>query len=76
MSDPLGVVGTVLSGKFRVERLLGEGGFGVVYAGTHLVLGTPIAVKLMKAKKSQKYMQMLRLSWDIFTSISGKTKRQ
>lgn len=48
MGDPLGVVGTVLSGKFRVERLLGEGGFGVVYAGTHLVLGTPIAVKLMK----------------------------
>jgi hypothetical protein len=34
--DPLGVVGVVLAEKFRVERLLGQGGFGVVYAGTHL----------------------------------------
>ena len=48
MIDPLGVIGVVLADKFRVERLLGEGGYGVVYAGTHLVLGAPIAVKLLK----------------------------
>jgi len=48
VSDPLGVLGVVLADKFRVERLLGQGGFGVVYAGTHLVLGAPIAVKFMK----------------------------
>ena len=48
MSDPLGVVGVVLAEKFRVDRLLGEGGFGVVYGGVHLVLGEPIAVKFIK----------------------------
>lgn len=48
MSDPLGVLGLVLADKYRVDRLVGEGGFGVVYAGTHLVLGLPIAIKLIK----------------------------
>ena len=38
----------VLAEKFRVDRLLGEGGFGVVYAGVHMLLGEPIAVKFIK----------------------------
>lgn len=50
MNDPFGVVGIVLAGKFRVERLVGEGGFGLVYAGTHLVLGEPIAIKFIRTE--------------------------
>jgi eukaryotic-like serine/threonine-protein kinase len=50
MIDPLGVVGVVLAEKFRVDRLLGEGGFGIVYAGFHTVLGEPIAVKFIKVE--------------------------
>jgi len=46
--DPFGLVGTTVDGKYRVERPLGEGGFGVVYAGTHLLLQTPVAIKVMK----------------------------
>ena len=46
--DVFGLVGTTLADKFRVERLLGEGGFGVVYGGTHLVLGVPVAIKCLK----------------------------
>src|SRR5437764_1127339 len=40
--------GEVLAGKYRVERLLGEGGMGVVVAATNLALGTPVAIKLLR----------------------------
>ncbi|MBK6460837.1 MAG: serine/threonine protein kinase [Myxococcales bacterium] len=46
--DPLGLVGQILDGQYRVERFVGEGGFGVVYAGQHLGLSEPIAIKCMK----------------------------
>jgi serine/threonine-protein kinase len=39
--------GAVIAGKYRIERLLGEGGMGTVVAATHLVLGTPVALKLL-----------------------------
>ena len=39
--------GQVLGGKFRIERVLGEGGMGVVVAATHLGLGQLVAIKLM-----------------------------
>jgi serine/threonine-protein kinase len=49
LRDPLKGVqpGDVLGGKFRVERVLGEGGMGVVAAATHLVLGQLVALKFM-----------------------------
>jgi serine/threonine protein kinase len=47
-SDPYGLVGQVLDGHFRVEHCVGEGGFSIVYRGTHMGLGEPIAVKCLK----------------------------
>jgi len=47
-SDPLRFVGTTIAGKYRVDRVLGEGGFGIVYAGEHLALGERIALKCIK----------------------------
>src|SRR5438128_2442343 len=46
--DLFSLVGTTIADKFRVERVLGEGGFGVVYGGTHLLLNAPIAIKCLK----------------------------
>lgn len=47
-ADPFGLVGQVLDGQFRVDRLVGEGGFSVVYKGHHQGLNEPIAVKCLK----------------------------
>src|SRR5262245_35108551 len=40
-------VGDLLAGKYRVERLLGEGGMGVVVEAYHELLDQRVAVKLL-----------------------------
>lgn len=45
-SDSL--VGQVIGGKYRIDRQIGQGGFGVVYCATHLGLGKPRAVKILR----------------------------
>jgi serine/threonine-protein kinase len=59
--DPFGLVGKVIAEKLRVERVLGEGGFGVVYAGTHLVLGLPIAIKCLKTGDAGAFLREARI---------------
>ncbi|HEY8074682.1 MAG TPA: serine/threonine-protein kinase [Labilithrix sp.] len=39
--------GDVIGGKFRVERVLGSGGMGMVVAAKHVELGQRVAVKVM-----------------------------
>jgi serine/threonine protein kinase len=46
--DLFGLVGKVLDGQFRVDAVVGEGGFSVVYRGRHLGLEEPIAIKCLK----------------------------
>ncbi len=38
----------MIAGKFRVERVLGEGGMGYVVAARHLQLGQVVALKFMR----------------------------
>ncbi|MBX3191080.1 MAG: protein kinase [Labilithrix sp.] len=40
--------GEVFAGKYRVERVLGEGGFGLVFAARNIELDETVAVKLLK----------------------------
>ena len=42
--------GDVVAWKFRVERVLGEGGMGYVVAARHLQLGQMVALKFMRAE--------------------------
>lgn len=39
--------GLLVAGKYRVERLLGEGGMGSVWAGRHVTLGQLVAIKFV-----------------------------
>jgi serine/threonine-protein kinase len=40
------VVGQIIAGKFRIDRVLAEGGMGLVVAATHLHLDQVVAIKL------------------------------
>jgi serine/threonine-protein kinase len=45
--------GQVVAGKYRVERVLGTGGMGLVVAAQHLQLGRSVALKIMLLSASQ-----------------------
>ncbi len=40
--------GQTLAGKYRIEGFLSQGGMGAVYRATHLMLGKPVALKLIR----------------------------
>ena len=40
-------IGKVLDNKYRLDSYLSRGGMGAVYRGTHVMLGRPVAVKLI-----------------------------
>jgi len=40
--------GAIVAERYRIERLLGEGGYGVVYEGEQLSTGQRVAVKMLR----------------------------
>lgn len=46
--DPFRWVGETIEGKYRVDALVGEGGFGVVYRAHHLGFGEKVALKCLR----------------------------
>ena len=40
--------GQTLAGKYRIEGFLSQGGMGAVYRATHVMLGKPVALKLIR----------------------------
>jgi eukaryotic-like serine/threonine-protein kinase len=48
--DPLARLaeGTLIEGKYRVDRVIGRGGMGVVVAATHVELGERVALKFLR----------------------------
>jgi hypothetical protein len=50
----------VLPGKFRFERRIGTGGMGIVYRGTDVALGRPVAVKTLRRVSPEDAMRLRR----------------
>ena len=55
-------------GQYRIERTIGSGGFGVVYAAKHDVLGKPVAIKMLRhelvadTQQSQRFLREARIA--------------
>src|SRR5256714_10888815 len=47
--DELLARGTIID-KYCIDRVLGRGGFAVVYRATHLLLGSAVAIKLVRPR--------------------------
>src|SRR6187549_3306 len=55
--------GEVLGGKYRVERVIGRGGMGVVVAARHVALHQAVAIKLLpdeQAKDAENVARFMR----------------
>src|ERR1044071_1457525 len=48
MDDLFGIVGTVQGGAFRVDAVVAEGGFTVVYRAYHAAFRADVALKCLK----------------------------
>jgi serine/threonine-protein kinase len=46
---PEDLIGQTVEGRYRVEKVLGKGGMGVVYACRHVVVGKTFAMKVLKS---------------------------
>jgi serine/threonine-protein kinase len=48
-ADPPSLIGTLVAGKYRVDKLLGSGSTGDVYLSTHIGLEKVVALKVLHA---------------------------
>ena len=47
------LVGQTIDGRYLVEKVLGEGGMGLVYKAKHVVLNKPLALKVLRPDVSR-----------------------
>jgi tRNA A-37 threonylcarbamoyl transferase component Bud32 len=64
-------IGSVVNGKYRLVRVLGDGGMGSVYEALHAVLGTRVAIKVLHPELArrtglvERFLQEARVSAQI-----------
>jgi serine/threonine-protein kinase len=52
------VPGDVIAAKYRLQRLLGEGGMGSVWAAHNVALDSPVAIKLIRGETERESLSM------------------
>jgi eukaryotic-like serine/threonine-protein kinase len=53
--------GQVIARRYRLDRIIGEGGMGIVWAATHVLTEKPCALKFLKASRAADLRSHARL---------------
>lgn len=61
-APPEDLVGTVLAGRYRILKRLGEGAMGAVYLGEHVKIGRRDAIKLLRGSLARDTESMARFT--------------
>ena len=63
------MIGTTLNQRFSLDKELGRGGMGAVYRATDLVLGRPVAIKVLKDPSGEEVGRKIRLEAQILARL-------
>ncbi len=75
--DVFGIVGTVLAGAYKIETVVAEGGFGVVYRAYHGGFRAPVAVKCLKvpqqlsSEQEAHFLEQFRAEAELLFRLSA-----
>ncbi|MCC6897954.1 MAG: protein kinase [Polyangiaceae bacterium] len=75
--DVFGIVGTVVAGAYKVEAVVAEGGFGVVYRAYHSGFRAPVAVKCLKVpqqlsqEQEEHFLEQFRAEAELLFRLSA-----
>lgn len=62
------LVGETIGDRYRVLGVLGEGGMGTVYEGTHIGLDRPVAIKILSPTQAKKQVAVKRFQQEARTA--------
>ena len=68
------LIGSVVAGKYQIDRLIGRGGMGTVWQGTHLTLGISVAIKFIKAEYARHPLARSRFELEARSAARLQTK--
>jgi serine/threonine-protein kinase len=76
-ADAFGIVGTLQAGAFKVEAVVAEGGFAVVYRAHHAAFRAAVALKCLKvpsaltAEHQQEFLERFREEAELLFRLSA-----
>ena len=62
---PGALLGRVLDGRYRLDKILNEGGMGIIFEGTQLSVSRKIAIKILRPTLADDADLMQRFSQEV-----------